>query len=188
MPLLSRVNERCRPEYFCSPTQRFLPTLGHLASRIDPPQSGLAHDRKIYLARRSTLHRKLINCAEIETIVDESGFDIVYPEDLSFGEQVKLVRSARYVLGPDGSALFLLFLARPGTRAAFLCHEDIVEYPPMTAVIEAVGCDVPWSPVLTPACTKSGDKCQTTRSQPTPSGPSCGVGSPRVPLREKPNP
>jgi capsular polysaccharide biosynthesis protein len=78
--------------------------------------------RLVYLARRLFRHRRLTNAEDIERIAADLGFAVVYPEDLSFSIQASLVLEAEVVLAPEGSALFLGFLAMPGTQVGILSH------------------------------------------------------------------
>jgi capsular polysaccharide biosynthesis protein len=63
-----------------------------------------------------------VNGESIERLAREAGFEIVFPEDLSFAEQVTLLRSARVVVMPEGSALFLAMFVTPGTTVCILSH------------------------------------------------------------------
>lgn len=60
---------------------------------------------------------------------------VVYPEDMPFIEQVRLLRNAQYVVGPEGSAMFLLFFARPGTKLCILNHTYTVHLPVLAGLL-----------------------------------------------------
>lgn len=62
-------------------------------------------DRKIYLSRRSSVWRRLLNEDEVSTGLAALGFEILYPEDMSFAEQVEMYRAAQVVVAPNGSSL-----------------------------------------------------------------------------------
>jgi hypothetical protein len=84
-----------------------------------------------------------VNVAAIEAAARERGFSIVYPEDLDFAEQVRLVRQARFITGPDGSAIyFLSWFAQPGTKLCSLTHDHTIGLPVLTGLLSAVGIDV----------------------------------------------
>jgi capsular polysaccharide biosynthesis protein len=61
---------------------------------------------------------------EIEAIAAAHGFVISYPEDLDFVSQAKLLRDARFVLGPEGSALFLCCFVGRGAKICILNHQE----------------------------------------------------------------
>jgi hypothetical protein len=92
----------------------YAPILREMVRRLEraiPPRRG---PDKVYLARSAFQHRKFVNAAAIEEILREAGFVVAHPQDLSFAEQFRLVRDASFVLGSEGSAMFLCFFNRPG--------------------------------------------------------------------------
>lgn len=101
------------------------PGMAELARRADA-FAGHAGNGRLYLARRPTRHRLLENHGDIERMAVARGYTCVYPEDAGFAEQVRLVRSARFIIAPQGSAIFLMFFAQPGTRLLLLhnCYTD----------------------------------------------------------------
>ena len=58
--------------------------------------------------------------------LQEQGFTVVYPDELTFVEQVNLVANAKCIVAPEGSALFLCYFASPGTRL-FILENAAVE-------------------------------------------------------------
>jgi hypothetical protein len=77
----------------------------------------------LILARKAFRHRKMTNHREIEAIAAAHGFVISYPEDLDFVSQAKLLRDARFVLGPEGSAFCLLYFVGRGAKIC-LFHQE----------------------------------------------------------------
>lgn len=69
----------------------------------------------IYLRRNSGV-RRVLNDAQIESLLVEKGFRVVEPEKLTFAEQVKVFSSARVVVGGTGAALANIVFCRPGAR------------------------------------------------------------------------
>jgi capsular polysaccharide biosynthesis protein len=96
---------------------------------------------KIYLARKAGSHRKMINHQAIEAVAARAGFRCVYPEDMDFIEQLRAVRQAKYLVGPEGSAFFLGFFAQPGTKAGILNHPHTEYLTTVTALLEAAEVD-----------------------------------------------
>ena len=76
--------------------------------------------RKIVLAREGG--RRSYNQEDALAVAEEFGFEPVYPEKLSLGEQVHLFRQASHVLGPSGAGFAGLLFSQPGTKA--LCWQD----------------------------------------------------------------
>ncbi len=60
-------------------------------------------DKKIFISRRNTKNVRLVNEGEILELFKKYGFDIVYPEELSFKEQVKLFGSSQIIAGVSGA-------------------------------------------------------------------------------------
>ena len=58
--------------------------------------------------------------------------------DLDFLGQLRLVRNARHIVAPDGSALFLGYFARPGTKLCILTHPLIFMMQTETALLSGV--------------------------------------------------
>lgn len=61
--------------------------------------------RRFFVGRRSD-KRACRNGEEVEALFVERGFEVVYPEDYTLGEQVQLFRSAEVIGGYAGSGLF----------------------------------------------------------------------------------
>ena len=78
----------------------------------------------VFLARKPHRWAQVVNAPEIEAIAEEHGFTVVYPEELTFIEQVNLLANAKRVVAPQGSALFLCYFASPGTKLLVLDNES----------------------------------------------------------------
>ena len=76
---------------------------------------------KIYVSRAlsgitRTMYRHMTNEAEVEEVFKSKGFEVVYPETLSFSAQISKFRSAKYIAGPSGSGMFNSIFAPAGCR------------------------------------------------------------------------
>ena len=60
--------------------------------------------------------REVHNSEDLDRVFADHGFRVVYPEQLTATEQVRLVRSASVLAGASGSALHLSVFAQPHTR------------------------------------------------------------------------
>ncbi|URD37910.1 glycosyltransferase family 61 protein [Methylobacterium tardum] len=95
--------------------------LERLAARgVDLRPSG----RKIVLSRRGFAQRQLLNEAEIIDVLTRQGFEVVYPEKLSFAEQVALYHTANTIVGSASSALTNCIFCNSRARVIALIHED----------------------------------------------------------------
>jgi len=71
---------------------------------------------RVFLARRPGSSRSY-NQQEILNSACRHGFEAVFTEDLTFGEQVALFFHAKYIVGPTGAAFSGLIFATAGLRA-----------------------------------------------------------------------
>lgn len=141
MPLFEHMNERFRWDMLAADPRRFARIVAEMNRRLvgEGPAPG---SRRIYLARRENRHRKLVNHAQVEAIATRHGFEVVYPEDLDFAGQVRMARNADWIIGPEGSAMFLAFFAVAGTRLCILNHPYTLGLPVLTGLLEAIGINV----------------------------------------------
>jgi Glycosyltransferase 61 len=126
----------------CFPAARFRPTLEAMASCAALAGTSAANGGRVYLARREHLVRKLLNGPTIEALASSRGFTIFYPEEHSFVEQVRKIRSSAYILGPEGSAMYLNFFAMPGTKLCILNHPFTHDTLTYTYLLQELGVDV----------------------------------------------
>ncbi len=70
--------------------------------------------RRIFLARGND--RRNYNQAELIEVAEKYGFEAVYPEQLSFREQVAVFASAEVVAGPSGAAFANMLFCQKNTR------------------------------------------------------------------------
>jgi capsular polysaccharide biosynthesis protein len=82
--------------------------------------------RRIYITRRLTEKRRLLNEEEIVPILNKFGFEIVEAERLSFVEQVTLFRTAEAVVAPHGAGLANLMWVPAGCKVFELLDRDYV--------------------------------------------------------------
>lgn len=125
--LLEKINERFKWDYVALPPARFAPVIHEMVRRVDRVLSPASGSERVFLARKPGLHHDLANAAAIEAAAKARGFSLVYPEALDFAEQVRLLRRARFVVAPLGSAPLLLCFATPGTKLCVLSHPYTVE-------------------------------------------------------------
>lgn len=71
--------------------------------------------RKIFISRRNYGTSRLKNEAEIIPLFELEGFEIVYPEALSYVDQIQLFSSAKCVVGVTGAAMTNILYCHPGT-------------------------------------------------------------------------
>lgn len=78
---------------------------------------------RLFISRKSFAQRKLLNEEAIEQQLVRLGFEVIYPELLSFTEQVRKFSSARIVVGSCSSALTNCIFCPAGTVVLGLIHD-----------------------------------------------------------------
>jgi len=116
------MDERYSPDHQFPAPHTMMPVVREMKRRAAAQMQGHGKGEKIFLARHSSLWRRLVTAADIEAIARQYGFAVVYPETLGFDEQIAMMANAKYVVLPEGSAVFLCYFARPGTRICILQH------------------------------------------------------------------
>lgn len=86
------------------------------AAAVDPAVG----PRRIYVSRRDSVDRVLLNELDLETALAARGFTIVRPATLSVREQVALFHGADVVVAAPGAALANILFCRPGTKVVEL--------------------------------------------------------------------
>jgi hypothetical protein len=142
-PMHEIRNARFSWEAISAAPARLSPVVEDLRARLDartlPPSPA---GPRIYLARKPIRHRRLVNSETIEQIARSLGFVVVYPEDLSFAEQVAATRDALVIIAPEGSAIFLAMFARPGATLCILSHPLTDALADYNGLLGAHGVDV----------------------------------------------
>jgi capsular polysaccharide biosynthesis protein len=79
-----------------------------------------APNRRIYITRRDTEHRVLVNEDEVIAAVVSAGFEVVNLSGLNLVEQARLFTCASHVIGPHGAGLTNLVFCGPDTTVCEL--------------------------------------------------------------------
>jgi hypothetical protein len=141
MPLHPRTVDRFWPAYLVAAPDRFAAVTREMRKRMEPALSAAPGPERVFLARKPDQQRKLTNHSSIERCAEQYGFVIVYPQDLDFAGQMKLMRDARYIVASRGSALFLTFFARPGTKLCILSSQRVLRFALLTGPLDEIGVD-----------------------------------------------
>ena|GEM_PF-854935 len=113
--------------------ERVLGAIGDEASASSP--------RKVFLSRARNVGRAMSNEREIVKLCRDAGFTVVYPELMSFREQVECFRHADVIMGPSGAAFANVVFCRPGTRVYALTSERLKTFSNFANLATTVGCD-----------------------------------------------
>lgn len=105
------------------------------------PKSG---KKRWFLGRRNLKWRRLLNEAEITQKLEEIGFNVVYPEDMTLREQIAMFREAEAIVAPNGSALLNLIFAPPEVALIVLTQGALFNWGGFQAPMEALGYRFSW--------------------------------------------
>jgi capsular polysaccharide biosynthesis protein len=81
---------------------------------------------KIYISRRDSSYRRIVNEGELEERLQELGFAIIQLSRMSFPEQVRCLASASLVVAPHGAGLANLIFCRAGTKVVEIMPEAYI--------------------------------------------------------------
>lgn len=87
----------------------YTPEARAIYMRLNTSSTQPGKPMKIFLSRRglsTNTGRVLINEAHVEEVFTRHGFQVVRPQDLSFGEQISCYSRSRALGGPSGTAMF----------------------------------------------------------------------------------
>jgi capsular polysaccharide biosynthesis protein len=102
-----------------------------------PVQNG--GPEKIYISRRNTSRRRLVNETELEAKLQAAGFVSIQAERFSVVEQARLFNSAKCVVSCHGAGLTNMVFAPPNALLVELFHPDIVIRPAFQHLAPAAG-------------------------------------------------
>ena len=83
---------------------------------------------RVFLSRKKCGNQRLLNADKVEAFFAGKGFTIIYPEELSFAEEVQLFQNACLIVGPTGAALTNLIYCRENTTVAIIAPESHRSY------------------------------------------------------------
>lgn len=97
-------------------TDRFRPELlRSVRESLSPPPSEKPH-RRIYISRAKAQRRKLLNEKDIWPILKKLGFELVFMEEMSFPDQIRIMQQSEVVVAPHGAAITNILFCQPGTH------------------------------------------------------------------------
>ena len=105
----------------------FHPGLRTLGDRMFPTLVP-GPDTKIYVSRRDSQRRRLINEEGVEDFCRSRGFVVVTPSSLSVTDQARLFRGARWIIAPHGASLVNSVFSHPGTAILELLMDTYLNW------------------------------------------------------------
>lgn len=80
---------------------------------------------KLYVSRAGYFRRRLLNEDEVVAKVVARGYQVVFPENLDFVDQVRLFSRASHIIGPMGAGVTNLVFAPPRVRLFVLATQEM---------------------------------------------------------------
>jgi hypothetical protein len=80
-----------------------------------PPSATVAPERRLYLSRRDSTNRRIVNETDVIQLARLVGYEVCEVSSLGVMEQIGLFRSASHIIAPHGAGLANLVFCRPGT-------------------------------------------------------------------------
>lgn len=72
--------------------------------------------KRIFISRKDSPKRAMVNEQEVSAILRERGFEEVILSDLNFSDQIKLFAGAKFVVGAHGAGLTNIGFCKPGAH------------------------------------------------------------------------
>tara|TARA_B100001057_G_scaffold498019_1_gene603785 strand:- start:1192 stop:2211 length:1020 start_codon:yes stop_codon:yes gene_type:complete len=80
------------------------------------PNTNLEISKKIYVTREDSNYRKIINEADVVTILRDKGYKVINPQLYEIEEQIEIFSNAEKIIAPHGSNLANIIFCNPGTE------------------------------------------------------------------------
>ena len=83
-------------------------------------------NRRIYISRKYADKRKLANETEVQKILTNFGFEVVYAEHLNYKMQIELFESSNFIIGVHGAGLTNMIFCSKNTKIIEIhCHNNV---------------------------------------------------------------
>lgn len=92
--------------------------------KVDKHYSG----GRFFLSRKKCVNQRLLNSTEVEQLFRERGFEIIYPEEMSFEDEVNIFRNADIIVGATGAAFTNIVYCKEGAVVAIIAPETHKSY------------------------------------------------------------
>jgi capsular polysaccharide biosynthesis protein len=107
---------------------RSIRSLESIGKKVIERSTGIRGGERLYVSRNRFASRKIVNEDALIGVLSRFGYTIVYPETLTFFEQVWIFSSATHVVGNLGAALTNLVFCPQGVKlfalVTELMHDD----------------------------------------------------------------
>lgn len=99
-------------------------------------------NRCLFLARKSNVFSRMTNQEEISIIFAEYGFELVFPEDLTLVDNIKLFSEAKIIAGSTGAAMTNIIFAPENAKIVVFLNEHTVKSTIFSNIAGIIGQDM----------------------------------------------
>ena len=141
LPLNLRAGARFKPSYSHISSDSISYIRNAAMKRSESlMQEDDAGSKRIFLCRKEK--RRRYNEDEVFECLAKFGFEKVYMGDLSFDEQLIVIRQAEWIVGPTGAAWTNLIFSQPGARCLCWMAEEFGDFSAFSTIAHVVGVDM----------------------------------------------
>lgn len=108
------------------PTSRVLDLLAEFTAPLLKPAARSVFGERLYVSRAKAGRRQVINEPELGSRLESLGFVQIFPEELSWTEQINAFSQAKVVVAPHGAGLANLAFCPSGVRVVELFNRAYV--------------------------------------------------------------
>ena len=109
-----RVNDLIVPDLLAPSGNYNESTIQRLRTRMTQKFNGNEPNRLIYISRKKRNKRIILNEEEVIQTIDKFGFEIIYFEDYSFEEQIKIASECNIIVSIHGAGLTNMLFMKAG--------------------------------------------------------------------------
>ena len=95
--------------------------------------------RRIFLARKNTKWRRLLNEEDVAADLLKLGFETIFIEEMTVSEQIDLFQQAQWIVAPNGSALLNLIFADTSTKLLVLTQPNLHNWGTFQGPMDSLG-------------------------------------------------
>lgn len=81
--------------------------------------------RKLFISRKNCFGNRLLNENKIQQIFQEYGYEIIYPEIMTFQEQLKIFSEAKYIAGTSGAGFTNILFANKNAKIICIAPKEV---------------------------------------------------------------
>lgn len=106
-----------------------------------PKKASKNYPKRIFISRKNASKRRGYNEDEVWSVLQQYGFEMVYPEKLSVTEQIALFNSAEWIAGTTGAAFTNILYCKEGCN--IICFTNIkIEFSGFSGLAKCVGANM----------------------------------------------